>query len=653
MASDEELVKVGFLEAVEAEVAGCKDAPAEGHSRGEGLAVQASGAGHFMPADGQGDGKGTAVQALSAASKDVPGHDPPEGWSMLYNGGANNSDHVSQLRYTIEKEISSFFHDQGLSGPSDEALPAVKAAIVSFNGERGNGKNFIISKLQGEKYSAEPKGFKATDVEGAAAGSIALCQWEHGWLMNCSDEGGTSLPAEKHCIPTFALATSNVFVYVTRQGPGNLTAYQQVKGYALRAWSKVQHAVRPSLVVVQNHVAPKALMLPDESTRTFLEHSKDDGGALEELFTTVKFVQLPTGDDDIQLKSLGNKTMTQVLDERVHGLAEMLQDLIAEHHMKQKELDVVVTQGVWLKLVKDITHSMEIGKPVNVTGVITSIRIPDDQFFSDVWTAFEFLLRPGIIQFWDGEEMVEYVDGILDSVKLHAATLMAQEEGDSAVQVDVFHARYSKAWDTLLDHLDLNIPCCAVDPNETGRHSVCCQPKRGHDGHASLYRMDRERTWWSWAFWVSNRWKGNHVIDARLETKLSQLRQRDAQSQEPDVFALAHEVSNVLYGKNANFECTSVDHSDVLAWRSTRLPSSVKQHCRSTWCPMLNRCYSCAIPMAQPDWLRRTLWGKFHAGLSVCTDCDATTSQSTWGLLSLQDSTDARTICRGSEDADP
>lgn len=94
----------------------------------------------------------------------------------------------------------------------------------------------------------------------------------------------------------------------------------------------------------------------------------------------------------------------------------------------RKKCDVVVSQAMWLKLVRQVIRGVEIGEPVNMSALITNVLIPHDQFFCDVWEVMKVLLHPKAFLFDSVDEMMRSVRDVIDCIERHAAVLMAVQE---------------------------------------------------------------------------------------------------------------------------------------------------------------------------------------------------------------------------------
>jgi hypothetical protein len=580
----------------------------------------------------------------------------------LRSDGLDDSNTITKLRFKRDRRFSmlSFLHkpwssstgelefavnENGINKFAESVNEPQKAAsIVSFNGNSTNGKSFLIKKLQGDMQHRSPTVYEnAGDLEGATSGNIALWPWRHGWLMDCEGTNGTSMPAVmpssyrkiaasissvglnhrseavRRCIPPFALLTSNVFCFVTREGPNSLQAYNDVKDFARNAWSGVASAVRPSLVVIQNQVGSyKDVQSIASTTKRFLEHiSKDKDESLSEMFTSIHFVQMPSCDRDLFVQTIG-KTMADVFDKRLENLAELLEQLVTQHQEKQAYHEALVTQGLWLRLVEAVVEAVQCKTPVNMTSLLTTMQLPDNCFFSDVWTSFSFLLSKKVFQFEDVEGMIERFLRILDSVELHAATLMARHDVDKQIGVDGFTDKFQELWKDFVERLARSIPCCALLESASAPFNVCCQPRGGHDGHCSHYKQEKANAWWK--FWgnttsVSVRWPGDHVASPRIEQRLQEL--------EKNVFTVAHRISCLMHGSTSGLEGDRQEGAlgRLRTWKKdAELPDFVVDNLRYNWTPQMRKCYGCASNLRRSVW-RRSVFFAPDPCLDVCKRC--------------------------------
>jgi len=518
---------------------------------------------------------------------------------------------INDMRSEIQQRTRACFSPDLPSGQQ------TGPALVSFCGSTGSGKSEIVRRLLRQEGAAEPKVFKVTDGgEGATSGSFTMQPWGQGWLLDSSKAHvalGAEASARQHCIPRLALLASNVFCYVVKEGPGNLSAYTEVQDLATNTRSQADSTLRPSLVVIQNNVGYRELKTFDKSSEIFRGIGEQDAHRpLSKLFSSVWFVQLPVCDEEIYVAKL-EKSQADLFKERIQELSGLLQRLVAEQQKKQSCLDVVLTQGRLLKLVECIGRT-EAGSPVNISVALTDSKLPDESFFKDVWIAFEVMVMPRAIQnsYNDLDGLIDVVLKALDSAVWHAAVLMVgQEAGSTDPQAFL---KYSKALEFCMEKLAGLIPCCAEHEARAGPQSVCGQLKRNHQKHVSLIQEEDPAPWWNiCGARHSIEWEGGHCVDDAI---LQRLREMGS-----SVFRDARQISAELSAPGTGQAARSVVGPVLREWRRDKLPYSVKRHFRNTLSHDLGSCYVCSCQLAPSPWWCSCSFLWSQPGIDVCNHC--------------------------------
>lgn len=277
---------------------------------------------------------------------------------------------------------------------------------------------------------------------------------------------------------------------------------------------------------------------------------------------------------------------------RLRDLSTLLQSLVAEHQRKQASLEIVMTKHLWLQCVGNIVDAVQERRKVNMTTIVTTVNLKND-LFADVFGAFAVLLNEKFFEYSDVEAMVQYVLEALDAVRVHAATLMANENEVQAAPA-WFYGHFEFPWKSILNSIKKSIPCCAVCPNTAPPFNVCGQPLGGHDNHCSRRKVETSGT----TAWlpgvtqlVSHRWPGAHRMDPRIQNKLMQLELLGV----PGVFDTASEVSNRLHAREAG-ESGDMPRERLRSWRaqSNTVPQIVRKAFRCSATSSQMRCYLCA-----------------------------------------------------------
>ena len=222
-------------------------------------------------------------------------------------------------RYVQEFQLSP--HTTGISNMRDSIVEVMaRARVASFCGNSRTGKSFIIRKLQalgGESAVGGPFVCELQDY-GASTGDVSLWRWSNGWLLDCEGTCGSEVPstmsesyrsivrdfdrdgvttvrreeAVRRFFPPLCVSVSSVFCFVIQESFSNTAAYSAVCDFASSGWDKVESAVRPGLVIIQNQVDAGFLVDPAGATEQFLRHDRE--GKLNSLFLDVRVVQLPS-----------------------------------------------------------------------------------------------------------------------------------------------------------------------------------------------------------------------------------------------------------------------------------------------------------------------------------------------------------------------
>jgi len=523
---------------------------------------------------------------------------------------------INDMRSEIQQRTRACFSPDLPSGQQ------TGPALVSFCGSTGSGKSEIVRSLLGQEGVAEPKVLNVTDGgEGATSGSFTMQPSDHGWLLDSNKAPvalGDEASARQHCIHRLALLASDVFCYVVKEGPSNLSAYTEVKDLATNAWSQADNTLRPSLVVIQNNVGYRELKTFDKSSEIFRGIGEQDAHRpLSKLFSSVSFVQLPVCDETMEVPKTG-KSHADLFKERIQQLSEKLQGLVAEQKKRQSCLDVVLTQGRLLDLVECIERTE--ASPVNISVALTDSKLPDESFFKDVWIAFGVMVVPRALQnaYKSLDSLIGFVLEALDSAVVHAAVLMVGQEVGSTN--DLAFVKYSKALEFCKEKLEGLIPCCAEE-TRAGRQSVCGQLKRNHHAgkHVSLVQGEDLAPQSNFCgFCGATRhieWEGGHFVDLKIQERVDALGSR--------VFRDARQIFADLRAAWTGPAAAGVVGPAMRKLRRDlpdKLPDSVKMHFRDTLSHDLGSCYVCSCQLAPSPWYSCLMcWTQ--PGIDVCSHC--------------------------------
>ena len=329
-----------------------------------------------------------------------------------------------------------------------------RARVASFCGNSRTGKSFIIRKLQaldGESAVGGPFVCELQDY-GATTGDVSLWKWSSGWLLDCEGTCGSEVPATmgkiyrkiekeldrlevkrekredavRRFFPPLCISVSSVFCFVIQESFSNTAGYHAVCDFASSGWDRVESAVRPGLVIIQNQVGFGSLVDPAGATERFLRHDRE--GKLTSLFQDVRVVQLPSINHDnaeVFVRSK-QKTVQQLFDERLQLLADTLKDLTAQHLEKQIACNAVLTEVTWLRLLPDVCRAFAEGQKVSIAQILPKLMERPLNFFQDVVDAAQLLLSPRVLSFRDRSDLEQKVLQVLDAVRDHTASLMAQ-----------------------------------------------------------------------------------------------------------------------------------------------------------------------------------------------------------------------------------
>jgi hypothetical protein len=129
-------------------------------------------------------------------------------------------------------------------------------------------------------------------------------------------------PAVAELIPKFALLSSDVICFVTREPLNNKVAYETVINTAIDAWRGVQNAERPSLVIIQNF-ASVPLLSSDEATKLLKQF--DEKKMIDRNFKNSRCFQLPKDDPDLFFRDPTTKETVCFSDLFQAGIDEIKQ----------------------------------------------------------------------------------------------------------------------------------------------------------------------------------------------------------------------------------------------------------------------------------------------------------------------------------------
>ena len=120
------------------------------------------------------------------------------------------------------------------------------------------------------------------------------------------------------------------------------------------------------------------------------------------------------------------KTVQQLFDERLQLLANTLTDLTAQYLKEQVASKAVLTEVAWLRLLPAVCRAFAEGGKVSIAQILPRLMERPGNFFQDVVDAAQLLLSPRVLSFRDRSDLEKKVLEVLDAVKDHAASLMAQ-----------------------------------------------------------------------------------------------------------------------------------------------------------------------------------------------------------------------------------
>ena len=294
-------------------------------------------------------------------------------------------------------------------------------------------------------------------------------------------------------------------------------------------------------------------------------------------------------------------------------------DLTAQYLKEQVASKAVLTEVAWLRLLPAVCRAFAEGGKVSIAQILPRLMERPGNFFQDVVDAAQLLLSPRVLSFRDRSDLEKKVLEVLDAVKDHAASLMAQValSGGAECSSHWLKSEFGTEWDQALDRVVKLLPCLAVheDRDLMPPYNVCGLPSIAHDCHKPRIR----RHGWFVMLWGGGprgggMWEGAHELGELVPLR------KDLVA--TSVFDRAVQIMKLFMNGQALSHRTNA-REQARRW----VKSNFKAVAHSR---LLSSCYICGEPFAEAanlDYLgfldilvggfRKSLW----PSLEICYKC--------------------------------